>query len=473
MKYLIYLIAVFYFLELFQVISLGSTGLTLCDFATMAMIFLFIKKSIWDGEEIILARNPVIYFYLIFLLATILSGLSPLLRGFGPEIKQFIKTSLHFHFTILFFTINLLTKYKNEDWENFIRIFLIISIGVNIFGAYQIVARAFDLPLGWLQITNNSFVARGNEADMDSMSQLSISFEGFFRATSIFSEPSALGAFNGLIITLLLIPYIQKQKMFYKSQTLNITIFIFSILGIFLAFSLTGVACVLMILLTIFIYEKFVFFKGLFRIIIIVFLLLIIADQIVFAYSGSSVLDLFFQRITGVISTIFQEKANTTPGESFGARTDNVACMFNIWLHNPLFGTGFGLTSVSPYSGGWSFADISIMAVLAELGLIGFIGFAGIFISLFIIYSRFLFNRESFKNLPESYQRFFRLNLYLLNMYFVVNYISGNQVFTMHSWILLSIIIVPLNNYYIEYKQRYFKIKLINRPLREILKVKL
>jgi hypothetical protein len=436
------------------------------------MILLFIKKSIWDGDELILAKNPMIYFYLIFLFATFLSGLSPLLRGSGGEIKQFFKTTAHFHFTVMFFTINLFTKYKNEDWENFIKIFLIISIGVNIFGAYQIVARAFDLPLAWIQITNSSFVPRGDASDLEKISQLSISFEGFFRATSIFSEPSALGAFNGVIITFILIPYIQKQKMFFKSQALNITIFITSVLGLFLAFSLTGVACVLLTLLTIFIFEKFKFLTALFRSIIIAIILLIIADQIVFAYSGSSVLDLFFQRITGVISTIFQEKANSTPGESFGVRAENMACMINIWWHNAIVGTGFGLTSVSQYNGGWSFADISVMAVIAELGLVGFIGFAGMFVTLFIIYSRFLLNRNYLNKLPESYKRFLQLNLYILNMYFVVNYISGNQVFVMHSWILLSIVVVPLNNYYIEIKKSFYTIKLIKKPLKEMLKIR-
>jgi hypothetical protein len=472
MKKLTYLIAVFYFLELFQVMSLGSTGLTLCDFATMAMILLFIKKTIWDGQEIILAKNPVNYFYLIFIIATFLSGLEPLFRGSGIEIKQFLKTSAHFYFTVMFFIINVLTKYKNEDWENFIRIFLIISIGVNIFGAYQIVARAYDLPLAWLQVTNNSLIARSDESDIETLSQLSLSFAGFFRATSIFSEPSALGAFNGLIITFMLIPYIQKQKMFFKSNALNITIFITAVLGIFLAFSLTGLTCVLFTLVTIFIFEKYKFLKALFRSVIIVIIFLIIADQIVFAYSGSSVLELFYQRITGVLALIFKIKAQTTPGETIGIRVDNMISIINIWWNNPLFGTGFGLTSSSAYNGGWSFADITVLGVLAELGIVGFIGFAGIFVTLYIIYSRFLLNREFLKNLPESYQRFFQLNLYVLNMYFVVNYISGNQLFIVHSWILLSIIVVPLNNFYIEHKKSFYRIKLIKKPLKEMLKIK-
>ena len=464
--------AVFYFLEIFQVFSLGSTAFTYCDCVIVAMILLIIKKTIWDGEELILAKNPVNYFLLIFILATVLSGLSPVFRGSGDEIKQFFKTSVHFYFTIMFFILNLFVKYKNEDWENVIKIFLIISIGVNIFGAYQIVARAFDLPLAWLQITNNSFTARSEDIDMDSLTQISLSFEGFFRATSIFTEPSALGAFNGLILTFLLIPFIQKQKMFFKSNFLNITIAVSAIMGMFLAFSLTGVTCLLIILLTILIFEKFKFLKGLIKSLIVAIILLIVVDQIVYAYSGTSVLALFTQRITGVFSIVLNEKSNSTPGESFGIRADNVTCMFNIWWHNPLFGTGFGLTSHSPYNGGMAFADISIMAVLAELGLVGLVGFVGIFLTFFIIYSRFLLNRDYIKTLPESYQRLFQLNLYILMMYFIVNYVSGNQIFTMHSWILLSIIVVPLNNYYIDIKKKYYIIRIMNRPLKEIIKIK-
>lgn len=470
MQVFIYLFAFSFFLEMYQLFGLGSTGFTLSDGITLSMFFYFIKYTIWDGKELKVAKNPAILFLFAFYIITLISGISPILRGNQGELTQFIKSAAHYHFSLLFLTINILINNRNETWNNFIKIWLVLSIFINAFGIYQIIARGLGLPFAWLEINNMAYLSRGMYDTLEEVPQISLRFENFFRATSIFSEPSALAGFNALILVFLLIPYIQGHEPFLKSKFLTMTSLIFSILGIFLAFSLTGLSTFGLIIMGVIFFEKFknlgLFVKIFLGMIIFVF----IADQVVSNYSGISVLELFYKRVSGVVNYMMTSQLSAVEGESFSGRSDNMIAMLNIYRHNPIIGTGMGLTYLSPYSEGWLFADITIIAVLAETGTIGFFAYFGFFLILLTLSVRFLIYREKLENVDNNQKRLLLMLYYIIQVYFVVNYLSGNQILNVYSLIMLSLIFNIINNYYINYLDKYYSIRLVQKPLSSIFK---
>ncbi|HRP01707.1 MAG TPA: hypothetical protein PLE30_03570 [Candidatus Kapabacteria bacterium] len=464
------LFALSFFLEIYQIFSLGSTGVTFSDVITMGMFLYFIKYTIWDGKTIKISKNPAILFLFLFYIITLISGFAPISRGISGEMTQFIKSLSHYHFSLLFLTINILISNKNETWENFIKIWIVASIFINIFGIYQIIARGLNLPLAWLEIGNNAYLARGMYDNLEDVSQISLKFGNFFRATSIFSEPSALAAFDALVLVFLIIPYIQNFKPFLKSKFLTITSVISTILGLLLAFSLTGLTSFGLVIGSIILFEKFKNLKLFVKILFFLIIFLIIADQIVTLYFGISIFELFYKRIYGVIQFLLTNQVSAIEGESFSGRSDNASAMFNIFTHNPIIGTGLGLTSASPYSDGWFFADITIMAVLAETGIIGF--FAYISFSALLLFQsiKFLVFRDRYTNIDDSQRRLQMILFYILMIYIVVNYLSGNQLLNVFSLIMLSLIFNVIDNYYLNYLKKFYEVKFVNKPLSIIFK---
>ncbi|MBE2189634.1 MAG: hypothetical protein IAE98_09215, partial [Candidatus Kapabacteria bacterium] len=196
-NFLIILYSITYFFDIFQLFAIGSTGITINDFLTFFIVVAFLVRAVWYGEEFKIPKNPILIFFLLFCFSTFISGVGPLLRGNPVEITQFFKTTAHFHQTILFAYVLFFIRIDSAIIWKFVRIWLVLSLSINIFGAYQIVARFFDLPFAWLDVSNMSMFARGLlGSDEDSYVQLSLQFGNFFRATSIFSEPSALAGFN-------------------------------------------------------------------------------------------------------------------------------------------------------------------------------------------------------------------------------------------------------------------------------------
>ena len=468
MKFLLVILAITVNFEIFQWFNIGSAGVTTSDFITILTTILFLKITLWDGVELKLAKNPAILFYLLFLTATFISGLSPLLSGENIRIIQYFKTILHFHFTFLIAAVLILYKFENDTWNKFIKVWLVLSIGVNVFGVYQVIARAFDLPFAWIELTNASFFSR-NQNQVDEFTQLSLRFEGFFRATSFFSEPSALGAYNALTLVFAIIPKFKGFKPFLKSNGLNNIVIVLCIIGLLLAFSLTGAAIIAVILFTILVTEKLSVFFRVIKVLPFIIILIIAANMIVENYAGISILELFGKRFgtLGYLLTGGSGFNHGIEGESIYIRGENFSSLLNVWQSSPIIGVGLGLTYLSPYADGWAFSDTSIMAVLGELGLIGVIPYVALYITLYILGFRFTNTKSIFNSLDTNSQRLLSLIIYLMGFLTVTNYISGNNFSNISSALFMGLIISLINNYFIDYEKKYYVLKFVDKPLRE------
>ncbi len=440
MYFALILIFISFHLGIFHVFSIGTYGVTFSDLSTLLFFVLVLKRLFWDGEPLKFVPNSALYFVLLLLLAAIVSGINPLLSTSEDQIIQYFKTFSHFLFLISFALVCALYPINSDIWTKIIKIWLILSIFINIFGIYQIMARAFDLPFGWIDITNPSFTARGSYDEELASRQLSLRFGNFFRATSIYSEPSALAGFNLFILTFTAIPFIQRKPPFFN-KTLTIFIFILCIISLLMAYSLTGLLGSVMILGTaIFLHFSPRIIKSI-PIIVTLICAIIITDIIVYNYTQASILKLFEIRITGIMNPRASE---SMAGESFFTRVETIEKTISIWQRHPLLGIGLGLIEYDEYSD-LVFSDNGVSTTLAEMGLLGFVSFIGMFAALF--YLTFKLLKQSNNSLTID-NRVTGLLFYLMFILFIQNYISGNSLVYYSLWNFVGMLFSILNQYH-------------------------
>ncbi|ROL59283.1 O-antigen ligase domain-containing protein [Bacteroidetes/Chlorobi group bacterium ChocPot_Mid] len=459
MHILFIILFIVYFTHSYQLFEIFGYGVNLIDFAYLAIILLFLKKMIWDGEELKFHLHPGLVFIMALIFAAVISGLTPLIKGDTIHIIQFFKTSSHFIFLLILTLICSVYKIETKTWTAVAQTWLILSLLINIFGIYQIFARAYDLPLAWLQYTNISLTGRYTD-DMDTVRQLSLRYGDFFRATSIFSEPSALASFNVLIQAFIIIPFIQRTKPFFKSKSLTAVIFSFSLIALLLAFSMTGfVGMGLMVAgIVIFHWSKRLkpFAIGFLASIIII----VATDDIIESLSGTSVVGLFSKRIRG----IFTERQGTE-GESYNVRLFSAKVGLEIWEKHWLIGSGIGLTAYNNTKG-VQFGDFAFISAMAEMGLIGLIAFVGIFVSLFITTAKFLLLQKARDDLPDDLKRWSGLLFFIMLQLFLINFISGNNLVSFVLWQTISIVYANINTIQIYRGKKTISMKFIKKPLK-------
>jgi O-antigen ligase len=464
MHVLIIILFFAFFTDVIQFFEIGGYGVNLVDFALLAVFILFLKKVIWDGEELKFTVHPGVFFLVMIIFAAIISGITPLMKGSTPQMIQFLKTSAHFLFLVLFTLMCSFYRIDTKAWNGFVKCWLILSIFINLFGIYQIFARAYDLPLAWLQFTNISLTGRSSD-DMNAVQQLSLQYSGFFRATSIFTEPSALASFNILIQIFIIIPFVQKTKPFLKSGFLRALIFVISLITLLLCFSMTGFVGMGLIIAGVFVFHwskrLIPFIVGILASVIVIFT----TDSFVESYTGVSVVKLFSKRIGGILTG-----RQGTEGESVGVRVKSAEVGIDIWEKHFLIGTGIGLTAYNNRED-VEFGDFSFIAAMAEMGLLGLIAFVGIFGSLFVISIKFLLRQKIIKDISDDLKRWSGLLFFVMLHLFLINFISGNNLVSFILWQFLAVVYANINEINISSGKRHHTIKLVKQPMKNKLNI--
>ena len=458
---LLILIFISYYINVFQVFSIGTYGVIVSDLFVLAYFLVFLKRVIWNGDSLKIVRNPAMYLYIAFIASIFLSAMNPLIGGNSHELQQFFKSFAHLIFIALFALILAVYPENRKTWENVIKAWLIMSLLINIFGIYQIAARAWDLPLAWLDTTNVSFATRGL-VDVNEITQLSLKFEDFYRATSIFSEPSALASYNVIIFIFLLVPIIQGKKPFLKSKFLNILVFSAALVAIFLTFSLTGAVGLSMIIGGMFLIQRN---KKLLRIIyvgMIAIVLIVASDSVVEKNMGISVVNLFSERIGGIV-----KGGGGMSGESFTTRMESGSITVDIWKKRPVTGVGIGLTSY--YSDGKiKFSDMGVLAAFAELGIIGGSVFILLHIFLFVLSIREILIQRKIPGVADpDDERLFGIVYYFMFTMLLINFISGNNLASSFFYIPIGMLLAILNLNMQARGSKVYELKLFKMPLKD------
>lgn len=447
MTFIVVLMIIVIWFSAFQAFGIGNFGVTYVDLLAAALYGIFFFKIVFKNIKLTLPKHVLTYSFFIFWISALISSVTLFAELPKDQILQFCKTFAHFSFVAFLFVIVLTYDFDDKVITNAMKSLLILSIGINIFGVYQIIARAFNLPLAWISITNNALSMRGtlDMAGNDAFEQLSLQFGNFYRATSIFSEPSTLAQFNLYILLFILIPYLQKKKPFFKSRILNTFIVIFSVSAVFLTFSLTAMLGLFLILVMILILENNKVRKKILRIAFAAVLIVVPINFIIQGITEISVFDLFGQRLAGIFNNRGRMEEGIV-GESFHTRFSSVEMGLHIWEKSPLIGSGLGLTQFDKDAENADiiFFDSSIISALSETGLLGALSFAAFFAALFIesIKGR---NYLKNNNIPDQqFARLIGLAPYIMIIQIEVNIFTANFIINWNLWLIGILAFVPI-----------------------------
>lgn len=381
--------------------SVSTYGISMVDIISIVIVLYALYATVWKGEPIALPPFPIISWFLGMTLAVVLSSAIPILSSNGEMQVQWIKTTLHYIYVLVIGFAIVASNFSVNDIYKAYRVHIFLSLLVSAFGIYQLFARAFNLPFAWITMSTNTNLARG--MDFKEWGQLSLNYGAFFRATSIFSEPSSFAGYTAQILSLLFVSLSYKFRAFIGSKILWWSIVVVNIVGLLLAFSLTGLLLSFVLLLTYLLYHRKFSLRGIVIFGLVLPFLLVVADNIILFYTETSVLELFVQRVGGIYSIFFGGTTQTTGGESFFGRLETMIRGFWIWVEYPITGFGLGCVYLFDRVNQITYIDSTFFTVLAEMGVIGMFFFIGLYAVMF----RYLFftMRSQFQSValsPES-----------------------------------------------------------------------
>lgn len=358
---------------IFFILNYGVTALdfnVLLSYALLVISFLFMKKKL----NIAINYPNILFFVFNFII--LLTFINPLINGDTAEITQNIKSTLHYYYIVFFILLLYSELLNSKTFINIIKGLIWILIIFDLYGIYQLFARALGLPFGWLEYSNTSIMSRleivGN------IQQTTIGFGAFYRVNSIFVEPSVLASFNIFLFIFLVIPWIQHRSGFVKSNFLLSILVSICLVTLFLTYSMTGLASLFGILLLVFFIEYFEQYKFIFKVILIGIFIILLSNIMMIELFGIDLLKLFTIRV----ENIFTLGSDEMGGESFTTRLNNTLSTIAVWTNHPLFGVGLGLLGYQKEFVAL-FSDTTIFSVLAECGIFAFVIFNALLYSLF------------------------------------------------------------------------------------------
>ncbi len=371
---------------LFFVLNYGATPLdinVLFSYALLLFSLIFLKK------KLLLAVNSPNVLLIIFNILIIFTMINPILNGNTSEITQNLKSTLHF-FYVVFLIFLVYSEYlKPITFTYIIKGLIWFIIIFDLYGIYQLFARALGLPFGWLEYSNTSIMSRLEI--VGTIQQATVSFGSFYRISSIFVEPSVLASFNIFLFIFLVIPWIQYRSSFVKNKKLLVLLVSVCLTTLFLTYSMTGLASLFAVLLLVLFIEYYESYRGTLSVLAIGFISIILANLLMEELFGVDLLKLFFIRVENVFSLGSDEMG----GESFTTRLENTLSTIAVWTTHPLFGVGLGLLGHQKEFTAL-FSDTTIFSILAECGIFCFIVFNA------LLYSMLLTSIKLYKKVRES-----------------------------------------------------------------------
>ncbi len=469
MNWLLPALQVSYVLGFFHLVSFGTYGVTTAEAVLILAILVLAIHTVWYGKPLWLPLRTEMVAMAFMWFAFALSAMAVAVSGDRALALQALKTFAHF--TVLWaggMAIALL-PFTHHQWVSALRLNLIISLVLSVYAAYQIPARAYDWPLAWIEISNASF-KRGLE-DQEEFGQLALQFQNFFRATSIFSEPSALASYASSALALISVPLLARTTGFFKSHTFTWIIIILLLIALLLAFSLTGLMLVGgAALLAGLLYARTAIPRMLGTAVISLAVLFGV-NRIVVLTTDADVLDLFRQRITSVVSGKASQEISTENivGESFTQRTADYEVSMAVWADHPLTGCGPGCLHLSEAGSKHNgpFVATTYGSVAAELGSIGLIALVAMYLSLFLgsLHSerRWFEQRSGSATVLRAVACYLPFKVLLI----ILNAITANTIVSATLWIDVSLVLGCQRVLHQELGvEQYRRVNLVQSPLR-------
>ncbi len=441
MKIALVLLFTSQFFGIYQIFALNTYPVTMFDVGMLAFYAAAFKKIIWDGETLEFPRNVAVFCLFGIVIASILSAVIPVLDGEPVKQFQYLKTCTHFLYLLLMVILCAGLNIKVSDWKFSIQVLMVAAIGVNIFGMYQLAARALDLPFAWFNLNSVAFANRGGydlaAVNQGDVRQLSLNYGSFYRATSIFSEPSALASFCMFILTAQLVPFLRGADNFIRSQKFNIILSILTIISLFLTFSLTALTLFLGFVVFAFVTERSKQSIKLIKIIGVVALVIICTNAVVEFATDISVSSLFTQRVGGIVSKITGGRAETTGGESFFGRLSTIEYALEVWYRYPLTGIGMGCYYYYDKSEAHGFSDSGLFSCLSETGFFGFLMYIGILGGLVFVFKKYVLSNDYNRLKPDT-KLMSHFSLYNVMLMMIASF-TANTFVSSYFWLEIAL----------------------------------
>lgn len=315
----------------FQLFSFDTALIALCDVGIIMFSMMVIARALNGIRAMRIRMDVPMVALILFLFVSFCSVVPPLVSGNPEYMLQYVKSTAHFLYMWLFAVCCAATVVRCDVVIKLFQAFVVCAIPVNVFGIYQVPARFFDWPFAWIEYTG---------AAVKQSYQLSLQFEGFFRATSIFSEPSALAMYTMTTAIMLLVPHLFYNVRLVKNRFLFYASLYTCFIAMFLTFSLTIVLQFGAFLIAVALLSRASTIKKLLTMFAAMATLFVVTNLAISTYAGSDLFSLYFQRIAS--NVVGEDKVEGTMGDSFGVRADAQKTAVSIWRQNPVFGAGFG-----------------------------------------------------------------------------------------------------------------------------------
>ncbi len=434
------------FLAPFELFSLGTKGYEVGDLGITVFLLYSFKRLIWNGDRLRYLHLPMLVILVLLLITCLLSGIAPISSSNYFYLIQYVKSSLHFVYLVLFTIISVGIILPLDKVLLIVRTFIISSLVVNLFAIYQTPARAFDWPFANLEIKNSSLNYR-NAMRTEDQQQLSLSFEGFFRATSFFSEPSALASFDMMVLCFLITPYMLQNIRIINNKFLFYLILYSTFIGLFLTFSLTAVFQLVVFIALLLLVSKGKKILQVASFAFTILVLIVITDSYVESYADISVLSLYKQRIFSVLH-LGGPSVEEISGESFGERSSFIKGAIQIWGKRPVWGTGIGCLQFvkTPEGEVIVFSTSGFSEAFGVMGILGGLAFLALHIYMLLIAYRTYVN---FKNLNDKDINCIQTIVPFFSALLFASSISGNTVIDTFHYAKIALFQFMINALYV------------------------
>ncbi|MCX6645839.1 MAG: O-antigen ligase family protein [bacterium] len=351
---------------------LGGQGIQWAHLFGMVLIVHLIVNA-FLGRRIVFASATA--WLIAFLGVSMISTIS-IVQLPDYHVTEFWKSEVQLllNFTIFVAVTNV--KIETRHLNNILKLMIIISVFVGLYGIYQLPARFFGLPGGLISITNPTMAPAVARLDL---------FNVFSRAASIFSEPSFFGHYMVTMLALSLTAWLHNPRYFGRKWVLY-TFITIQVISLVFSRSVGAYFAFVLLIMMMLIFEKGIQRYKIWGAIIWVFVIGFFVTLLMQFVSGYPFIADILARINGIYRyLIFGDPNFTVAGESLLNRLETFKIGYKIWLDHPLLGVGLGqYTLVSQNYGNpypRAFSDSTLISTLSETGLLGVVCLLGIAIS--------------------------------------------------------------------------------------------
>ncbi len=338
-------------------------------FGVLLIIHLFARFLL--GQRLSIA--PATPWVLGFVVASFISTLT-VINEPGEHIEEFWKSEVQLFFIVLLFLAVTQIRMKDSRMLLLLKLMIVLSVLIALFGIYQLPARFFGLPGAVLKLTNPS---------LSGSTQVIRVIQYMVRSSSIFSEPGYYGHYLVGMMALSLTAAMHRPKLFGSPSLLYGMIGI-QIIGLVFSSSMGSFYIFTELILVMILLERRIQRN---RILITILAIIIIGGitmSVAESISGFPLREYLSERVYGIYMFVITggDRSFMVGSESAYQRVDTAQIAMRVWQDHPLIGVGMGSYSLISYRYGdynpSGFAANALVNILAETGIIGLIAILGV-----------------------------------------------------------------------------------------------